>query len=159
MKTGAFFQYRLGPEDLVHVIFREIDIFGPLPRHAFSMKSSLIPGFGSVSFSENCDLLTNDIPLGKKNDFWLFALYNDDPCPRKAAFFPSSIACLKTDPIFSFFLAINLWDSWIFSAARMNTDFCEKITEFPHIGKVLLLGFLDFFSCQASMIAVLKSRP
>jgi hypothetical protein len=70
------------------VIFREIDIFGPLPRHACSMKSSLIPGFGSVSFSENCDLLTNGIPLGQKNDFWLFALYNDDPCPRKSAFFP-----------------------------------------------------------------------
>ena len=86
LKTGAFFHYRLGPQDLVHVIFREIDIFGPLPRHAFSMKSSLIPGFGSVSCSENCDLLTNGIPLGQKNDFWLFALYNDDPCPRKSAF-------------------------------------------------------------------------
>jgi len=46
--------------------------------------------------------------------------------------------------VFSFFLAINLCDSWILSAARMNTDFCEKITEFPHIGKVLLLEFLVF---------------
>ena len=56
LETGAFFHYRLGPQDLVHVIFRESDIFGPLPRHAFSMKSSLISGFGSVSFSANCDL-------------------------------------------------------------------------------------------------------
>ena len=36
------------------------------------------------------------------------------------------------------------WDSWIFSAARTKTDFVEKMTEFPHIGKVLLLEFLVF---------------
>ena len=36
------------------------------------------------------------------------------------------------------------WDSWIFSAARTKTDFVEKMTEFPHIGKVLLLESLVF---------------
>jgi hypothetical protein len=29
-----------------------------------------------------------------------------------------------------------------------QTDFCKKITEFPPVGKVVLLGFLDFFSRQ-----------